>query len=483
MACSKEKEGPAEVILVKIADKTISLAEFQQRAEHTIRPPYCRGDNNLHKKIVINSLIAEKMLAMEAGENNDLTNDKNFQYFIQGRQEQAMREWLLHKEGFEKVHIEESEIQKILKFSGRTYNVQYYSISNEYVTEELKEVSYNEKGGFEKLHQQLWLDTEIAQREVKWNTQDHQDIQKALFNDSIRKGSVIGPLKTDEDNSIMIKVLGWIDRPAISENEIKEKYHAIKEDLTQRKAIKQYEKFVGSIMIGKKLDFDLNTFNKIVKIIKPFYSKTAKEKQELFLDTAFDRKEENPDLNNLADGIEEILEEPFFRVDNQVWSVKDFKEEIQRHPLVFRKNAPKDRTFAEQFKFAVIDMIRDRYLTLEAYERGYDKVNVIIRNRNMWYDAVVSQYQQNKYLKSVVSSSMDSLNALRMIEDYLNPYVDQLQKKYDKEIEVDVEQFNQINLTRIDMIVLQQNVPFPVVVPGFPQITTDNKLNYGNRME
>ena len=70
-----------------------------------------------------------------------------------------------------------------------------------------------------------------------------------------------------------------------------------------------------------------------------------------------------------------------------------------------------------------------------------------------------------------------------MIEDHLNPYIDQLQTKYDKEIEVDVERFNQIKLTRIDMLVMQQNVPFPLVVPGFPQITTDNKLNYGSKME
>jgi len=73
ISCGEVKEkDPEEIILARIGDVTISLGEFMRRSEMTIRPPYCSGDNNLHKKIVINSLIAEKMLALEAGEDNDL---------------------------------------------------------------------------------------------------------------------------------------------------------------------------------------------------------------------------------------------------------------------------------------------------------------------------------------------------------------------------------------------------------------------------
>ena len=92
-----------EIILVKIGDVTISSEEFMRRSEMTIRPAYCSGNNNIHKKIVLNSMIAEKMLALEAGEMNQLTESSQFQFYIQGRQEQAMREWLLHEEGYKKV--------------------------------------------------------------------------------------------------------------------------------------------------------------------------------------------------------------------------------------------------------------------------------------------------------------------------------------------------------------------------------------------
>ena len=44
-----KKQEPEEVILARIGDVTISLSEFMRRAEMTIRPVYCNGDNNLRK--------------------------------------------------------------------------------------------------------------------------------------------------------------------------------------------------------------------------------------------------------------------------------------------------------------------------------------------------------------------------------------------------------------------------------------------------
>ncbi|MBN1466415.1 hypothetical protein JXA02_11675, partial [candidate division KSB1 bacterium] len=72
LTCGKPSiEEPSEKILVEIGDKTISVAEFIRRAEYTVRPPYCRGVHNLDKKIILNSLIAEKLMSLEAGDANE----------------------------------------------------------------------------------------------------------------------------------------------------------------------------------------------------------------------------------------------------------------------------------------------------------------------------------------------------------------------------------------------------------------------------
>mgnify|MGYP001147819957 CR=1 FL=1 len=40
----------------------------------------------------------------------------------------------------------------------------------------------------------------------------------------------------------------------------------------------------------------------------------------------------------------------------------------------------------------------------------------------------------------------------------------------------------EIALTRIDMMTLQENMPYPIVVPNFPVLTTNHPLDYGRKM-
>lgn len=483
-SCSDVKdEDPEEIILAKIGDETISLAEFTRRSEMTIRPPYASGDNNLNKKIVLNSLIAEKMLALEAGENNDLAQSKQFHLYIQGRQEQAMREWLLHKEGFEKVELSESEIQKVYEVAGRTYNVQYYTIPDDSLAVNVADRLSKEKEYFETLHNQLWPDEEIAVRDVEWKKQENPQIHEALFNEKPAKNSVVGPLKIEDNNYIVMKINGWTDHRLLSETAKKDRWDEVKQKLTQEKAFQIYDKFVLGIMDGKRVDFDRETLNKLIKIVGPIYVRTPQERNDLFLNATFNKESEIPEIKRLQDGFNGILDNTLLSFEGQVWTVRQFKEEIQKHPLVFRKNLPEGTKFAEHFRLAIVDMIRDKYLTEEAYKRNYENVNVVKRYTNMWKDAILAQYQKEQYLRETVPDLTDSLKTAIMLERYMNPYIDQLQEKYGSRIEVNVEQFNDIKLTRIDMLVMQTNMPYQIMVPSFPQITTDPWLDYGKKME
>jgi len=143
----------------------------------------------------------------------------------------------------------------------------------------------------------------------------------------------------------------------------------------------------------------------------------------------------------------------------------------------------KNEEFGQQLQYAIMDMITDKHLAQIGYERGYDKINVIQRNVNMWKDNINYQFYKRNYLREVLRDSLTEMNYIHLIENYLNSRVDSLQKKYSDIIEVDVEVFNEIKLTRIDMSVSQKNVPFSKVVPSFPLVTTDNRLEYGRKMQ
>ena len=102
--CSKEvndiSRSPIEIpennIIAKIGDKIITVDEFIKRSEYTVRPAYCRGDNIIHKKIILNSLIGEKLLSLEA---MDISLSPHLMKYLKGRKQQAMMELLSYEKG------------------------------------------------------------------------------------------------------------------------------------------------------------------------------------------------------------------------------------------------------------------------------------------------------------------------------------------------------------------------------------------------
>ncbi|RPH94025.1 MAG: hypothetical protein EHM72_15880, partial [Calditrichaeota bacterium] len=119
---------PKEKILVKIGDTNISVDEFIRRAEYTVRPPYCRGNHNLDKKIIINSLIAEKLMSIEAGDRNEFITHDKIQDYLRGRKEQAMRQWLYEVEAHNQVQLDSAKIAQVSKVAGRRYNISYFNV-------------------------------------------------------------------------------------------------------------------------------------------------------------------------------------------------------------------------------------------------------------------------------------------------------------------------------------------------------------------
>ena len=50
-------------------------------------------------------------------------------------------------------------------------------------------------------------------------------------------------------------------------------------------------------------------------------------------------------------------------------------------------------------------------------------------------------------------------------------------------IKINMDAFENIDLTSTDMVVKHQGLPYPIVVPSFPIITTDDRLDYGSKLE
>ncbi|MDL1877205.1 hypothetical protein FBQ85_18905 [Cytophagia bacterium CHB2] len=467
-SCNKPQEQiQNETILARIGDRTISVNEFIRRAEYTPRPIYCRGEDYVQRKIVLNSLIAEKLLALEAGADNELTRTPEYQLYVQGRKEQAMRQWQYHQEAYQRVQLDTSEIKTVYQVAGRTLASH--------------EIQHGNKT-FEQLHNETGSLEGIPQREVAWDSPENEAIHQALFSGELQKGQILGPLPVRENSYVIMKILGWTDKVAVSDMQMRTRWNDVKENLTHKKAGKLYEQYAAGVMRGKTLEFSPATFRKMVEIVAPFYLKSSEEKQAALQQQFWGNENENNVLHQMGTSLDAMLDEPLFRIDGQVWTVRDVEREIKVHPLVFRKKNLRQGEFSEQFKLAIVDMVRDRYLTQEAYKKGYDQVEAVQRNVDMWRDNLLFLYQQTQYLKSLGKHNNFSKDYLQIIETDLNPYLNSLQAKYHDVVEINTDALEKIKLTAIDMLVLRRDEPFPVVVPSFPVITTDNRLDYGRKM-
>ncbi len=473
----KRKATGDHYLLAKIGNRSITVDEFIRRAEYTIRPAYCKSDNYIHRKIVLNSLIAEKLLALEAGDDNELTRNAQFQLYLRGRREQAMRQWLYYQVAYQKAKPDTQAVKAMFQVAGRTYKINYCTMADSSQLHQLKQELSSAPQKADSIFRHYFGLEAIPQREVSWSDQNEPAIHEALFSRKLTKGEIVGPIATEDGNYLLMQVAGWTDRLAISDTDIQRRWNDVVDHLKTQQANKIYTQYIARVMKGKRVEFSRDTFFKLAEIIAPFYLKSL-DKKEAFKQR-FWKDEVLPD--SLSADIDAIRDWSLLTIDGQTWRVDDFLTELLVHPLVFRKRKFSYQQFPEQFKLAIVDMLRDKYLTREAYKKGYDRVEAVVRNENMWRDFLLAQFQKNRYLRD--RNVSEETDYMVLIEDHLNRYVDSLQAKYHDRIEIDTDKFEQITLTRIDMFVLQRNVPFPIIVPSFPLLTTDNRLDYGRKMQ
>ena len=473
--CSDKQKTTVDnsLVLAKVGSKNITIQDFIRRAEYTIRPKYCRRGNYIHKKIILNSLIAEKILSLEIEKNNTKKlNNVNFDLFLKGRKEQAMRQLHYNDNFFEKVNLEKEEINQYLNLSRRSVQLNYINLPG---IDMVKKVQYliSENITLDSIYQALW-EGNTPQKNIKWLDRESDQILDVIFKKDLKVGQIIGPLETGDSSFLMLQVTGWIDQPAITESQKELNRNDVIEKLTEQSAKKAHSEWVKSLMSNKSITFNKDIFKIYSKYAGDYYLKKEDEKKEAINDVIWDQVDKNDqkeiidlDKENILD-----LESTLFSYNDNDWSIKKFHEELKSHPLVFRKNKMGKSQFPSQLRMAIADFIRNKEITSECYKLGIDKNWVVKSNLDMWRDAFLSQ----NYMDVGGRSEKEKLNLY-------NPIVDSLQSIYSPEIKINIDAFEHIELSSTDMMVTQSGVPYPIVVPSFPILTDDSKLNYGEEME
>ena len=480
-SCTVETTDPELNVLAKVGSRTITMQDFIRRAEYSIRPLYCRQANYIHKKIILNSLIAEKLFALEAEKAKvDLLDNPLFQSFVLGRSEQAMRQLHYYEEFYSQVQLDSAIVSPAYKLAGRTIDVTFLNLPDLKTAAQIKNLA--EKGlPLDSAYTMIWDQSNPPKRQINWFDREGLEIHNAIFNSSIKKGSIIGPLTTEDKTFLLLQVNGWIDRPAVTESERSLRLDDVQERLQKNRAEQTYKEWVKNIMKGKHLELNSSVFPAYAEKVMDIYLKSDSVKQaQLNLSLWVD-----PELDFIHDSLINAPSESFtkadilFHVDNTPWTIQIFHQELSKHPLVFRKKKMSHNEFQEQLKYAIADLIQDIEITKYCYRKNYEESQTVTLNRELWHDSYTARFYRNALLEDQNMLNGDAED----IANNLKPLVDSLQTVYSDNIEINTELFESIELTTVDMTVHQQGVPFPKVVPPFPVYTNDNRLDYGRKKE
>ncbi|MFL3006972.1 MAG: hypothetical protein ACJZ10_03115 [Candidatus Neomarinimicrobiota bacterium] len=473
VSCSGKPSVPNNVVLARVGPSIITIQDFIRRSEYTIRPDFCRQDNYIHKKIILNSLISEKLTSLEYKKSFKEV-DANFEPYLKGRKEQAMRQVHFAEKFYSKVDISEMEVRKLFKLAGRRVQVQYLNLPDSSIVDKIKKLD-SQNIPLDSIYNVLWQG-QAPTKEISWFDREVEDIRNAIFSEDIIKGSLLGPFETEDNTFMIIKIKGWTNKIAITESDKELLWNDIQEKLTETKAKKRYMSWVEDLMSGKKMELNSNIFYNYAEKVADHYFKADSLKKNMLGQVLWDDQEFKEEVFSTND-YKIDKKDVILNYDGIPWTVQELNDQLKSHPFVFRKRKMKRSEFPEQLRFAIADLIRDAEITKQCYLEGYDKKWNVYLNEEMWRDV-----SKSKKYASKLRSQNENITSESQWIDFMNPRIDSLQTLYSDQIEINMSAFEKIKLTTTDMMVIQRGVPYPILVPSFPILTSDHKLDYGKKI-
>jgi len=457
-------------ILVEINDRVITKNDFIIRSEYTIRPSYCKSNNQIHKKIILNSLIAEKLLAIEI---EDYISEDNFSdNFLNGIKEQYMRDYLLKDMVYSKIDINPMVIEKYLENSLKVYDLYFISIPSEPVANSIN-MLLAQGIEFEDICMDYLNLKGIPEIKMDFFYEKDPAIHESIFLNSLSKNQVIGPILAKDNKHLFIKVKDFVYSPLITSNEISNHTNMVNQKLYELTQVKEYDIYIKEIMKDYSVVFNSDVFVKLANEAYNYYidRNNLINDQVLSSSLVFSKR----DSINYYDEI--------FTLNGNSYNVSYLDNLISKHPLVFRNQNISRKEFGIQFKYALVDLIRDERLNEIAYKNNYDINDDVMKDYRIFSDATSSRLHLEALLKSN-NFPLDQFNQNpeSIIDNYLNQYIDSLQVSYSENIKINFNLLNEIELTDIDLYAYKKGVPYPMVVPVFPVLTNKSVIDYGKEV-
>ena len=299
-------------------------------------------------------------------------------------------------------------------------------------------------------------------------------IHEKLFVLSNKKNQIIGPFENEDGEFLIMKINGWSDTKFISTLEQEKTWKDVGVLVKEKEAKVNYLSFIRKIMSGKKIEFNKDVFEKYAYKASKIYLQDPIDKKDAINKLLWDEIE-NPKNIILQDDSGIKPNDVIMIFDDEKITVERLNRLIKSHPLVFRKRKISEGKFREELKLSLADLIRDVELNKKCHEQELHKDIRVKTNVDMWRDA----YSSKRFMSSLkLANKLEN----KMKYTFDNNVINYLQNKHSNIVKINTDMFEKIIITSTDMLVSERGLAYPFLVPSFPILTSDDRLDYGSKL-
>ena len=436
--CTKEKPP---VYVAKVGHSYISLTEFKLRYEFN---PYLERINppDSAKHLLLNTLIAEKMLAQEEEQDPGKSKER-LENLVEEYNREAMIEAFWKQVIIPKVNVNEQELRQAYKKSKVKKIIRYLLFTD--ANDAKKAYAMLRKGlTFEQVAQTRGFAPEQIPVDTISFSGALPNIEDQVF--KMKIGEVSPPVK-EGFYYFIIKLVDEKINLFTSENDYQQIRSSLLKKLKRRKEQEIFLEYLKEHVPSPPYSMDEERFKALVQMLEEYiFKKLNPENQNILPDDIY---------YAFKDKSNDILKKTIVTFyDGTAWSVKDLLKRMMLAPYPLRFDNPK--IFRESMLLSARHVLDDAIIYKQAKKLGLDKSEYVRQQTQMWKEFFYFKKGLAKVFKGKDLSDINALGA----------YLNSIKHKYPVIINHAV--YDTLRLKKTGMAVLKEHFPGRIAVPVFP---------------
>jgi hypothetical protein len=440
---------PAGVVL-RVGDRSVTREEFVYRLSFVPHLDAAKEDS-IRIQALVASLVAEKILALEAVRSRLDTSERVRDVLVQHNGEAVYERWM-QREITEKVRIAPAEIEKAYARFVEQRTVECLVFSDSTVASRAhatlgKDRDFSTYATVD--GDPLFETKKLAYGEAL------PDVEDQIYAMSPGQVTRVIPL---EGRHYIFKLTRVEPHPLYSTQSFSYWEPSVAKRLRSRKEAARLSEAAGRIMESREFRIDRNVYDFVLAEVAkriPFGKKESSMLPEIV----------NQEFANTPHDISGHWHEPFLRFQNgQGWSIGDFWKKLRNGPYPLNYRSEQDLTSG--FSHLIRTMVIFETIVEDGRRQGLDRDAYVVEQTRMWNDDLLSKLYQRQIMeesKTQAEQGTDGPGTGREALSRMNAALAQGSKKYAITIHKDA--VKHVQVPKQNMLVRKSHFPNRVAVP------------------